>query len=266
MSEGKLVRLAKKKRKKKQENRQRYRSSLLSIACFGHFRFCLVYLYCVYGKVVCHRARRLERKNRLSREERKRKETERVRKRERKRAEEERREKRTDRKLRRSDGGRADIAAREMGEKRLISVGGLSAGDIPRRHIAKRSICSVPTGSLGPPSSSRTHTDAHSHFAVSDFRVTTAFYKVRDFSAGMCIRVPPRAPPRARSIFLVLGVYPPSRFLFIRFPLELLSSYLRSQCVSISVRRRALHVVAVRAWFAKSRYLEVIGNTIISST
>lgn len=167
MSEGKLVRLAKKKakKKKKQDNRQRYRSSLLSIACFGHFRFCLVYLYCVYGKVVCHRARRLERKNRLSREERKRKETERARKRERKRAEEERREKRTDRKLRRSDGGRADIAAREMGEKRLISVGGLSAGDIPRRHIARRSICSVPTGSLGSP-----HLLAYTHGRSFPFR------------------------------------------------------------------------------------------------
>lgn len=93
MSEGKLVRLAKKNEKKKQENRQRYRSSLLSIACFGHFRFCLVYLYCVYGKVVCHRARRLERKNRLSREERKRKETERVRKREKKNGEREKGEK-----------------------------------------------------------------------------------------------------------------------------------------------------------------------------
>lgn len=166
--------------------------------------------------------------------------------------------------MRRSDGGRADIAAREMGEKRLISVGGLSAGDIPRRHIAKRSICSVPTGSLGPPSSSRTHTDAHSHFAVSDFRVTTAFYKVRDFSAGMCIRVPPRAPPRARSIFLVLGVYPPSRSSSSVFP----SSY----CLRIC-DRNAFQFLFDAARSTSSRCarglrnpdLEVIGNTIISS-
>lgn len=244
MSEGKLVRLAK-KTKKKQENRQRYRSSLLSIACFGHFRFCLVYLYCVYGKVVCHRARRLERKNRLSREERKRKETERVRKREKKSGGGEKGEKDRSKIAKERWRSRGHSGERNGRKKAHFRGGFIGWRHSPPPYCEERSICSVPTGSLGPPSSSRTHTDAHSHFAVSDFRVTTAFYKVRDFSAGMCIRVPPRAPPRARSIFLVLGVYPPSRFLFIRFPLELLSSYLRSQCVSISVRRRALHVVAV---------------------
>jgi len=55
------------------------------------------------------------------------------------------------------------------------------------------------------------HTDTP-HYAVSDIGVTTAFYKVRDSSAKMCIRI---SLPRFYPPLPPLSSVP---FLFIRFP------------------------------------------------
>jgi len=119
------------------------------------------------------------------------------------------------------------VAWREKWAKKAHFCGGLSVGDVPSPLYCKgkhmfRPVCS--------PSS---HQCARGHFPVSDTGVTAAFYKVRDFSVEMCIRIP--AAPRS--------IFPPHRHVpHDPFSLELLSSYhprscirSRSRCVSIPI-------------------------------
>lgn len=89
-------------------------------------------------------------------------------------------------KFQRSDGGRADIPQREMNEKSLISTGVYRLETFPT--VILRGEAYVPA-SLSP--SLRRHIHTLPHFTISDIGVTTAFYKVRDSSAKMCIRIPP---------------------------------------------------------------------------
>lgn len=96
--------------------------SYSSLWCLSHLRFCPVYLYCVYRKIVCHQARRqLEQKNRLSTYKERRN-------RERARRGSGRGDE-TDRKLRRSDGGRVRAYRREKWTKK---------GSFPRGFIGWR--------------------------------------------------------------------------------------------------------------------------------
>lgn len=120
---------------------------------------------------------------------------------------------------------------REMGEKKLISAGVYRSETFPPplycegKHMF-RPVC--------PLFCTNVHANA-SRFPVSDTGVTAAFYKVRDSSARMCIRV---SPPRS---ILSPSVTSPS----IHFPwsyclrtIRALVSQSRSRCVSIPVRYR----------------------------
>lgn len=126
--------------------------------------------------------------------------------------------------------------AERNGRKKPHFHGGLSAGDVPYRHIARWSICSGQSVPFFAP----TYTHGHSPFRhLLHIGVTTAFYKVRDSSAKMCIRA---SLPCPIPFFHPPSFYPVSLH---PFSLELLSSYsvlaypgARLQCVSISIRRR----------------------------
>lgn len=98
----------------------------------------------------------------------------------------------------------------EKWAKKAHFRGGLSAGDVLLRYIAKGSICSASLSPFFAPTYTRTRSP---HFDdVSDIGVTTAFYKVRDSAAGMRIRVPY---PFYHSLSLLrsfLSVFPRTRY------------------------------------------------------
>lgn len=122
----------------------------------------------------------------------------------------------------------------EKWAKKAHFRGGLSAGDVLLRYIAKGSICSGQSVPFFAPTYTRTRSP---HFAdVSDIGVTTAFYKVRDFATGMCIRLP--YPFYHSRLPLATSYSSLSAFRGIVFaPLDLVP---RSQCFSIFARQHRM--------------------------
>lgn len=132
------------------------------------------------------------------------------------------------------------VARRERnGRKKLISaeVYRSETFSLPR-YIAKGSICSGQSFPFFAPMCMQT-------LPIPDAGVTAAFYKVRDFTTGMYIRVSP-----CRVLFSL----PPSRFprsispeAIVFATIRALVSRSRSRCVSIPVSMSRF-----RAVFAKS--------------